>query len=63
MPLKRIGALWAKTDKNKKDYFSGTIDLGGLGEMKIMVFKNEKVEENHPDWVIQLIQDEKEDKE
>jgi uncharacterized protein (DUF736 family) len=61
MGLKRVGALWGKKDKNKKEYLSGTIDLGGLGEMKIMVFKNEKEEENHPDWVIQLIEDEKED--
>ena len=59
MPLKRIGALWGKTDKNKKEYLSGSIDLGGLGEMKIMVFQNDKEDDNHPDWIIQLIGDEK----
>lgn len=32
-----------------------TVDLGGLGEMRIMVFKNEKAEENHPDWAINLV--------
>jgi uncharacterized protein (DUF736 family) len=48
MALKRVGALWNKTDKTGKDYMSGTLELGALGEAKIMVFPNEKREENHP---------------
>ena len=61
MALKRIGALWEKTDKKGRDYLSGTIDLGVLGEMNIMIFQNDKVEEHHPDWAIHLVQEDKEE--
>lgn len=58
MGLKRIGALWNKEDKNKQAYFSGTLDLGVLGEAQIMVFQNKhKEEENHPDAIIHLVVD------
>jgi len=61
MALKRIGALWKKTDKKGKEYYSGNVDLGALGEIRVMVFENEpKQEENHPDWTIHLATDEKE---
>ncbi len=56
MGLKRIGALWNKEDKNNQPYFSGTLDMGVLGEAQIMVFQNKhKEEENHPDAVIHLV--------
>ena len=57
MGLKKIGALWNKEDKNNQPYFSGTLDLGVLGEAQIMVFPNKhKEEENHhPDAVISLV--------
>ena len=60
MALKRIGALWNKKDKKKREYMSGTVDLGMLGEARIMVFANEKTEDNHPDWVISLATPDKE---
>lgn len=62
MALKRIGALWNKKDKSGKDFMSGTLDLGALGEAKIMIFKNEKKEENHPDWAAQLLVESEEEK-
>jgi uncharacterized protein (DUF736 family) len=56
MGLKRIGALWNKEDKNNQPYFSGTLDLGVLGEAQIMIFPNKRKEEdNHPDAIISLV--------
>ena len=55
MALKRIGALWNKTDKKGQDYMSGTLEMGALGHINIMIFQNEKAEENHPDWSVQLV--------
>ena len=55
MSLKRIGALWTKTDKNKKEYMSGTLEMGALGHINVMIFPNEKQEENHPDHSVCLI--------
>ena len=55
MGLKRVGALWNKKDKKGRDYMSGTVEFGNLGAINIMAFKNEKTEENHPDWTIHLI--------
>jgi uncharacterized protein (DUF736 family) len=55
MALKRIGALWTKTDKNKKNYMSGTVEMGALGHINVMIFPNEKQEENHPDYSVCLI--------
>ena len=55
MALKKIGALWTKESKKGGEFLSGTLDLGVLGEVRIMVFKNEKTEENHPDYTVQLV--------
>jgi uncharacterized protein (DUF736 family) len=55
MALKRIGALWNKKDKNNKDYMSGTVEMGALGHISVMVFPNEKQEENHPDYSVCLV--------
>ncbi len=60
--FRRIGALWRKSAKkgtDKKDFFSGTIDLGVLGEVNIMVFENEKTEKNQPDYTIHVPVEEK----
>jgi uncharacterized protein (DUF736 family) len=43
-----IGALWARTTKDGDVYYSGTIE--GLG--RIVVFRNKKKAENHPDFRI-----------
>lgn len=61
MALKPVGALWKKQDKNKKDYLSGNLDLGALGEARIMVFPNEKKEGEQPDYRISLVADDKEE--
>jgi hypothetical protein len=60
--FKRIGALWRKSAKgaDKKDFLSGTIDLGVLGEVNIMVFENEKPEKNQPHYTIHVPIEEKE---
>ena len=64
MALKRIGVLWEKKDKDGKDYYSGSLELGVLGEAKIMVFQNDRKEEaNHPDMVVHLLTDTPEKKE
>jgi hypothetical protein len=63
MALKRIGVLWQKQDKNGKEFYSGNIELGALGDIRVMVFENEpKQEENHPDWIIHLATDEKDER-
>lgn len=46
-----IGALWVKKSKNGKNYMSGTITVNGI-EKKIVVFKNNKKKDNHPDFQI-----------
>jgi len=58
MALKRIGVLWKKQDKDGKDYYSGSMDLGVMGDAKVMVFQNERKEEtNHPDMLVHLLTD------
>ena len=54
MALKKVGALWAKTDKKDNSFLSGIIDLGVSGSRQIFVFKNNKQNENSPDYVIQI---------
>ena len=58
MALKRVGVLWKKTDKKNREYFSGNIDMGVMGEVPIMIFENEKAEEKHPDYTIHLVTEE-----
>jgi uncharacterized protein (DUF736 family) len=44
----KIGALWLKEDKNGKKYMSGLV-----GEIKVVVFKNNyKKEDKHPDYIV-----------
>ena len=61
MALKKVGVLWKKDSKNNQEYLSGQLDLGALGESKIMVFKNNKKEDNHPDYTISLATDDDND--
>lgn len=55
--LKRIGVLWKKKDKNKKEFYSGRLDLGALGTVQLAVFPNNNKRENQPDFAINLWQD------
>lgn len=55
MGLKKIGGLWQRASKQNKQYLAGSIDLGALGESKIMVFKNEKKKDKQPDYTISLV--------
>ena len=64
---KTIGALWLyqKQDEEtgkKTGYFSGTLDLGVLGQAKIAVFKNNRKErDNQPDYNIVLSEPKRQD--
>ena len=60
MALKKIGVLWKKNSKQNKEYLTGTLDLGALGESRIMIFPNDKKNDNHPDYTISLLSDESE---
>jgi len=55
---KQIGALWSKTythEGAERKFWSGVIDLGALGEVNIVIFKNDnKSADNHPDLKIFL---------
>ena len=58
---KKIGSLWLKEkqrpDGSKMRYFTGTLDLGVLGEIQIAVFKvDKKSSEKAPDYNIVLSQ-------
>ena len=61
--MKKIGALWLRSAKQTGDkYFSGTLD-DLRGEIKIVAFKNGKKEkDNHPDFLIYLSEDEKDNR-
>jgi uncharacterized protein (DUF736 family) len=49
---KSIGALWKRTSKNNKSFFSGSVELSGK-EYEIIVFANNyKKTEKHPDLLI-----------
>ena len=54
---KQVGALWKHTAKQGDTgvFLSGTLDLGVLGEVPIVVFKNtRKTKDNQPDYRIVL---------
>lgn len=56
--LKRIAVFWAKTDRNKKKFMSGTLDLGAMGEARVLMFPNSKKEaDNAPDYYLYLASD------
>ena len=54
----KIGALWKNQSKeNKTQFLSGAISAGVLGQVRIVVFKNElKKKDREPDYHI-LISD------
>jgi uncharacterized protein (DUF736 family) len=62
MANKKIGALWSKKTGDGKEYFTGVIsDL--RGGIQIVVFKNDKKEnENQPDYDILLSEPKQEGK-
>ena len=61
MANRKIGALWGKKTKDGQKYFTGVInDL--RGDIQIVVFRNDKKEnENQPDYDI-LLSEPKEEK-
>ena len=62
MALKRIGAIWENQDSKSKTRYSGKLDLGALGDIDIIIFDNDKKEDNHPDLTIHLITKDKPEK-
>ena len=62
MSNKKIGALWSKKTTESREYFAGVIsDL--RGDIQIVVFKNDKKEnQNQPDYNILLSEPKKEEK-
>lgn len=57
MALKKVGVLWKKDSKQNKEYLTGALDLGALGQSRIMVFANEKKSDKQPDYTISLVSD------
>jgi len=55
---KQVGALWRHKNEKVGDFMSGVLDLGGLGEVPIAVFKNDRKEKGktQPDFRIVLSQ-------
>ena len=51
---KQVGALWRHEKAGFGPYLTGYLDLGGLGEVPIVVFQNERKEQgsNQPDYRI-----------
>ena len=58
MALKQIGALWLKEDKNQHPYKAGTLDLGALGHISVMVFPTKDKTGNMPDYQIYRVEPE-----
>lgn len=46
-----LGALWLKESKKGTKYMSGKIEVGGEA-ISIVIFKNNKKKETHPDYRI-----------
>lgn len=57
--LKEIGALWTKTDQKQREYLSGYVDLGILGQKNIMAFPVKKTGENRPSFTIHILPENK----
>jgi len=55
---KHVGALWRHKNEKVGEFLTGMLDLGGLGEVPIAVFKNDRKEKGkkHPDFRIVLSQ-------
>jgi len=52
----KIGALWEKISKKGTKYHSGLIEINGQ-KHKILMFKNNKKKDTHPDYNIHLAED------
>jgi len=53
---KQVGALWRHENQKVGQFLTGILDLGGLGEVPIAVFKNDRKEKGtkQPDYRIVL---------
>ncbi len=53
---KQVGALWRHENQKVGLFLTGILDLGGLGEVPIAVFKNDRKEKGtkQPDYRIVL---------
>lgn len=52
--MKRVGALWIKQGKDG-EFYSGTLELGALGDVNVMVFPNTRKEKDtEPDFAVCL---------
>jgi hypothetical protein len=53
---KQVGALWRHENQKVGQFLTGILDLGGLGEVPIAVFKNDRKEKGskQPDFRIVL---------
>ena len=60
--MKTVGALWRKTGKGNKRFLSGTLDLGAMGEISVMIFPNDRKDkkDRDPDFTICMPQNNKE---
>ena len=51
--LKSCGQLWLGEDSKENTMLSGYVDLGVLGRMNVLVFKNNNQKEaTHPDYIV-----------
>ena len=52
----RLGGLWCHESSDGRSYMSGT-----LGTANLMIFQNEKVNDDDPDYVVFLVPNEDDD--
>jgi len=54
--MKKGGALWKKKGKATKEFLFGTLDMGVLGEISVMIFPHDRPDkgEKEPDFTICL---------
>ena len=53
--FRQIGVLWKTEPENEKLYYSGELDLGVLGRIKLVMFLEDKKEgNNYPDGTIHV---------
>jgi hypothetical protein len=48
----KIGALWARETRGGSEYYTGTIEFGGMRQ-EIVIFRNGfKTADNHPFFIV-----------
>ena len=53
--FRQVGVLWKTEPDNEKPYYSGDLDLGVLGRIKLIIFLEDKKEGKHyPDGTIHV---------